>query len=97
MSKKEMTPREKKCVIFLSFLTTWIAWSYFTYKPFRYDFKPQPPARDLTIKVPIEYTNGSYLNSLNSSYLNSLDSTNPSSATSVETSKGDSKPPEPPR
>jgi hypothetical protein len=84
-----MTPREKKCVIFLSFLTTWIAWAYFMYKPSRYDFKPQPPERDLTIKVPLKYTNGSYLNS--------LDSTNPSSATSVETSKGDSKPPEPPR
>ena len=82
-----MTPREKKCVIFLSYLSMGLVYLFFKNKPIRYDFKPQPPEPDLTIKVPSKYTN--------SSYINSLDSTNSSSATSVETSQLDSKPKSP--
>lgn len=62
----------------------WIAYTLFFHKPNRYYFKPQPPERDLTIKVP---TNSTYNYNLDKAYLNALENTNSNNATSVETSK----------
>jgi len=86
-----MTHRERICLIFLSLLALGIYKTY-TRKPIQYDFKPQPPERDLTIKVP---TNSASNYNLDKAYLNALENTNSNNATSVETSERDSKPKNP--